>query len=60
MECSTVIQIIATVTTTVTTVTATITTLSQEKAVPLEASIDPEGSKNLRLPDFKTIDTCRW
>jgi hypothetical protein len=27
------------------------------KAIPLEASIGPEGSRRLRLPDFKTIDT---
>jgi hypothetical protein len=27
------------------------------KAIPLQAWTDPEGSKRLRLPDFKTIST---
>jgi len=27
------------------------------KAIPLQASTGPEGSKKLRLPDFKTIGT---
>ena len=27
------------------------------KAIPLQASTDPEGSSGLRLPDFKTIGT---
>jgi hypothetical protein len=27
------------------------------KAIPLQALTDPEGSRRLRLPDFKTIDT---
>jgi len=27
------------------------------KAVPLQAWTDPEGSRRLRLPDFKTIST---
>ena len=27
------------------------------KEIPLEARTDPEGSRKLRLPDFKTIDT---
>jgi hypothetical protein len=27
------------------------------KAVPLEALTGPEGSRRLRLPDFKTIGT---
>jgi len=30
------------------------------KAVPLQAWTGPEGSRNLRLPDFKTIGTWRW
>jgi hypothetical protein len=30
------------------------------KAIPLEAWRDPEGSRRLRLPDFKTFGTCRW
>jgi hypothetical protein len=30
------------------------------KAVPLEACTGPEGSRKLRLPDFKTIGTWRW
>jgi len=31
--------------------------LLEEKAIPLQAWTCPEGSKRLRLPDFKTIDT---
>jgi len=27
------------------------------KAIPLQACIDPEGSRRMRLPDFKTIGT---
>ena len=27
------------------------------KAIPLEAWTGPKGSRRLRLPDFKTIDT---
>jgi hypothetical protein len=27
------------------------------KAIPLQAWTDREGSRRLRLPDFKTIDT---
>ena len=27
------------------------------KGVPLQAWTDPEGSRRLRLPDFKIIDT---
>jgi len=27
------------------------------KAIPLQACAGPEGSRRLRLPDFKTIDT---
>jgi hypothetical protein len=27
------------------------------KAIPLQALTDPEGSRSLRLPDFKTIGT---
>jgi len=30
------------------------------KAIPLQAWADPEGSRRLRLPDFKTIGTGRW
>ena len=29
----------------------------QGKAVPLQAWTGPEGSRRLRLPDFKTIGT---
>ena len=29
------------------------------KAIPLQAWTGPEGSRRLRLPDFKTIGTCR-
>jgi hypothetical protein len=27
------------------------------KAIPLQAWTDPEGSRRLRFPDFKTIST---
>ena len=30
------------------------------KAIQLQAWTGPEGSRRLRLPDFKTIDTWRW
>jgi hypothetical protein len=30
------------------------------KAVPLQAWTGPEGSRKLRLPDFKKITTLRW
>jgi len=30
------------------------------KAIPLQARTGPEGSRRLRLPDFKTIGTLRW
>jgi hypothetical protein len=33
---------------------------SKGKAIPLQALTGPEGSRRLRLPDFKTIDTWRW
>jgi hypothetical protein len=29
-------------------------------AIPLQAWTGPEGSRRLRLPDFKTIGTLRW
>jgi hypothetical protein len=29
----------------------------ESKAIPLQAWTDPEGSRMLRLPDFKTIGT---
>jgi hypothetical protein len=32
----------------------------QGKAVPVQVSTGHEGSKRLRLPDFKTICTWRW
>jgi len=31
-----------------------------KKAIPLQAWTGPEGSRRLRLPDFKTIGTGRW
>jgi hypothetical protein len=37
--------------------------LAQEikgKAIPLQTWTGPEDSRRLRLPDFKTIGTCRW
>jgi len=30
------------------------------KEIPLQAWTGPEGSRKLRLPDFKTIGTRRW
>jgi len=30
------------------------------KAIPLQAWTGPEGSRKLKLPDFKTCSTCRW
>jgi len=30
------------------------------KAIPLRAWRDPEGSRRLRLPEFKTIGTLNW
>jgi hypothetical protein len=30
------------------------------KAIPLQALTGPEGSRRLRLPDFKTIGILRW
>ena len=30
------------------------------KAIPLQAWTGPEGSRRLRLPDFKTTGTRRW
>jgi hypothetical protein len=32
----------------------------QGKAIPLQAWTGPEGSRKLRIPDFKTIGTWRW
>jgi hypothetical protein len=30
------------------------------KTIPLQAWAGPEGSRRLRLPDFKTMVTCKW
>jgi len=30
------------------------------KAIPLQAWTGPEGSRRVRLPDFKPIGTGRW
>jgi len=35
-------------------------TVKEGKAIPLQAWTGPEGSRRLRLPDFKTIRTGRW
>jgi hypothetical protein len=32
-------------------------TKSKDKAVPFQAWTGPEGSRSLRLPDFKTVGT---
>jgi hypothetical protein len=34
-----------------------LSTLLKGKAIPLQAWTGPEGSRRLRLPDFKTIGT---
>jgi hypothetical protein len=39
------------------TTTATVTTTAKGKAIPLQALTDPEVSRRLRIPDFKTIAT---
>jgi len=31
--------------------------IAKGKAIPLQACTGPEGSRRLRLPDFKTIST---
>jgi len=36
------------------------TYFTKAKAIPLQAWTGPEGSRRLRLPDFKTIGTRRW
>jgi len=30
------------------------------KAIPVQAWTGPEGSRRLRIPDFKTVSTWRW
>ena len=47
----------ATTTTTTNTTTTTTTSTTTKKAIPLQAWTGPEGSRRLRLPDFKTIGT---
>jgi len=32
----------------------------KRKTIPLQAWTDPEGSRRLRLPDYKTVGTWRW
>jgi len=32
----------------------------KDKAIPLQAWTGPEGSRGMRLPDFKTVGTWRW
>jgi hypothetical protein len=32
----------------------------KSEAIPLQAWTGPEGSRRVRLPDFKTIGTGRW
>jgi hypothetical protein len=31
--------------------------VKKDRAIPLQALTDPEGSRRLRFPDFKTIGT---
>jgi hypothetical protein len=38
----------------------TVLVLGKGKAIPLQALTGPEGSRRLKLPDFKTIGTWRW
>jgi hypothetical protein len=40
--------------------TQPLTEISKRKAIPLQALTGPEGSRRLRVPDFKTIGTWRW
>jgi hypothetical protein len=35
-------------------------TFKNKNAIPLEAWTGPEGSRRLRLPDFKTVSTLMW
>jgi len=39
---------------------STTTLLLKVKAFPLQAWEGPEGSRRLRLPDFKTVGTGSW
>jgi len=32
----------------------------RSKAIAVQAWTGPEGSRSLRLPDFKTVGTLRW
>jgi len=32
----------------------------KREAIPVQAWTGPEGSRRLRLPDFKTVGTLRW
>jgi hypothetical protein len=32
----------------------------KDKAILVQAWIFPEGSRNLRFPDFKTVGILRW
>jgi len=34
--------------------------IGKGKAILLQARTGPEGSRRLRLPDFKTLGTLRW
>jgi hypothetical protein len=34
--------------------------IGKGKSIPLQALAGPEGSRRLRLPFFKTLDTWRW
>ena len=38
----------------------TIDNVVKGKAIPLQAWTGPEGSRRVRLPDFKTIGTRKW
>jgi hypothetical protein len=34
--------------------------IDKGKSIPVQAWTGPEGSRRLRLPDFKTIGILRW
>jgi len=34
--------------------------IKKDNAIPAQSWTDPEGSRRLRLPDFKTVGTSHW
>jgi len=43
-----------------TTPTTTVAVVVKGKATPLQGWTGPEGSRRLKLPDFRTFSTRRW